>query len=72
MTIIEVNQLLNTPKSLIKDLPVQVQVPVPVPVSVAKVPMQPNCIGLIFGILALAVAGVFYFNYLEKKSTELQ
>jgi hypothetical protein len=70
MTIIEVNQLLNTPKSLIKDLPVQV--PVPVPVSVAKVPMQPNCIGLIFGILALAVAGVFYFNYLEKKSTELQ
>ena len=70
MTIFEVNQLLNTPKSLIKDLPVQV--PVPVPVSVAKVPMQPNCIGLIFGILALAVAGVFYFNYLEKKSTELQ
>lgn len=70
MTIIEVNQLLNTPKSLIKNLPVQV--PVPVPVSVAKVPMQPNCIGLIFGILALAVAGVFYFNYLEKKSTELQ
>ena len=70
MTIIEVNQLLNTPKSLIKNLPVQV--PVPEPVSVAKVPMQPNCIGLIFGILALAVAGVFYFNYLEKKSTELQ
>ena len=68
MTIIEVNQLLNTPKSLIKDLPV----PVPVSMPVAKVPMQPNCIGLIFGILALAVAGVFYFNYLEKKSTELQ
>jgi hypothetical protein len=68
MTIIEVNQLLNTPKPLIKDL----SVPVPVPAPVAKVPTQPNCIGLIFGILALAVAGVFYFNYLEKKSTELQ
>lgn len=64
MTIIEVNQLLNTPKPLIKDLSA--------PVPVAKVPTQPNCIGLIFGILALAVAGVFYFNYLEKKSTELQ